>query len=118
MLVVVRSQRGLVPSTPACSSALEANLAPRTSRQRRRRVARAISVPRAKVVVPSCNASGKTHLAARLALAFYDSFKPGTPCDICGGPCGGAKVITTSSKWDHLHDNLWGEIRMAYPQMV
>lgn len=83
-----------------------------------RQIARAVSVPRSKVVVPSCNASGKTHLAARLALAFYDSFKPGTPCNICKGPCGGAKVITTSSKWDHLHDNLWGEIRVAYPEIV
>lgn len=83
-----------------------------------RRIARAVSVPRSKVVVPSCNASGKTHLAARIALAFFDSFKPGTPCDICGGPCGGAKVITTSSKWEHLKDNLWGEMRIAYPLMV
>jgi hypothetical protein len=83
-----------------------------------RKVSRAISVPRAKVVVPSCNASGKTHLAARLALAFYDSFKPGVPCAICKGPCGGCKIITTSSKWDHLSLNLWGEIRIAYPRMV
>lgn len=83
-----------------------------------RRIAKAVSQPRSKTVVPSCNASGKTHLAGRLALAFYDSFKPGTPCVICKGPCGGAKVITTSSKFDHLSDNLWGEIRMAYPAIV
>lgn len=83
-----------------------------------REIARAVSVPRSKTVVPSCNASGKTHLAARLALAFFDSFKPGVPCDICKGPCGGSKVITTSSKWEHLKDNMWGEMRMAYPAMV
>jgi hypothetical protein len=83
-----------------------------------RRIASAVSVPRSKVVVPSCNASGKTHLAARIALAFYDSFKPGTPCRICKGPCGGAKIITTSSKLEHLEDNLWGEIRVAYPDLV
>jgi phage terminase large subunit len=83
-----------------------------------RKIAKAISMPRAMVAVPSCNASGKTHLAARLALAFFDSFKPGTPCEICGGPCGGSKVITISSKWDHLKDNLWGGIRTAYPEMV
>ncbi len=82
------------------------------------KISKAISIPRAQVCVPSCNASGKTHLAARLALAFYDSFKPGVPCEICKGPCGGSKVITISSKYDHLRDNLWGGIRTAYPEMV
>lgn len=72
-------------------------------------------MPRSRTAVPSCNASGKTHLAARLALAFFDSFTPGTPCDWCEGPCRGAKIITTSSKKEHLEDNLWGEIRMALP---
>lgn len=83
-----------------------------------RKIAKAISIPRAKVAAPSCNASGKTHLAGRIALAFFDAFQPGTPCYICKGPCGGSKVITTSSKWDHLKDNLWGEIRLAYADMV
>lgn len=78
-----------------------------------RRIARAISSYRARVAVPSCNASGKTHLAGRLALAFFDSYAPGTPCMQCRGPCGGSKVITTSSKFDHLRDNLWGEIRRS-----
>lgn len=82
-----------------------------------KQVATALSVPRAKVAVPSCNASGKTWLAARLALAFYNAFTPGTPCAQCGGPCRGSKVITTSSKWEHLRDNLWGEIRSAYPKL-
>lgn len=82
-----------------------------------RKVALAISKRRARVAVPSCNASGKTHLAARLALAFYDSFTPGTPCEWCGGPCRGSKIITTSSKAQHLEDNLWGEIRMAFPEI-
>lgn len=81
-------------------------------------IARAVSHYRARVAVPSCNASGKTHLAGRIALAFYDSFTPGTPCVICDGPCGGAKVITTSSKFEHLKDNLWGEIRTTYPRIA
>jgi len=83
-----------------------------------RKIAAAISVPRAQVTVPSCNASGKTHLAARLALSFFDTFKPGTPCAICKGPCGGSKIITISSKYDHLALNLWGGIRTAYPEYV
>lgn len=79
-----------------------------------RRIAAAVSKRRARVAVPSCNASGKTFSAAQLVLAFYDSYTPGTPCIQCGGPCGGAKVLTTSSKLEHLRDNLWGEIRTAY----
>jgi len=83
-----------------------------------KKIATAISQPRAHVAVPSCNSSGKTWLAARVALAFYDAFTPGTPCEYCQGPCRGAKVITTSSKEGHLKDNMWGEIRMAYPQIM
>lgn len=83
-----------------------------------KRIGAALSVPRAKVAVPSCNASGKTWQAARYALAFYNSFTPGTPCVQCDptgrrGGCRGSKVITTSSKESHLRDNLWGEIRNA-----
>jgi len=81
-------------------------------------IATALSVPRARLAVPSCNASGKTFLAARLALAFYDAYTPGSPCAACDpdgtkGGCRGSKVLTTSSKETHLKDNLWGEIRMA-----
>lgn len=87
-----------------------------------RKIATAVSQFRSKVAVPSCNASGKTWLAARLALAFYNSFTPGTPCVQCDptgkrGGCRGGKVITTSSKESHLRDNLWGEIRAAAPKM-
>src|SRR5690349_21451192 len=62
-------------------------------------VADELSVPRAKVAVPSCNASGKTFLAARLALAFYDAYTPGAPCMQCDptgtrGGCRGSKVLT------------------------
>lgn len=81
-------------------------------------IALAASRYRSRVAVPSCNASGKTWLAARIALAFYDSFAPGTPCVLCGGPCGGSKVVTTSSKFEHLKDNLWGEIRTVHPRLV
>lgn len=88
---------------------------------KQREIAEALSQPFAQVVVPSCNASGKTWLAARLALAFFDAYTPGTPCEYCDptgttGGCRGAKVITTSSKKEHLLDNLWGEIRLAYPK--
>jgi hypothetical protein len=82
-----------------------------------RKIGRGLSAVRAKLAVPSCNASGKTWLAARLGLAFYEAFVPGTPCVLCGGPCGGAKVISLSSKEQHLRDNLWGEVRAAYAKM-
>ncbi len=87
-----------------------------------REIATALSEFRAKVAVPSCNASGKTWLAARLAIAFYNAFTPGTPCVQCDptgtrGGCRGSKVITTSSKESHLKDNLWGEIRAALPKL-
>lgn len=83
----------------------------------------ALSVPRSQVVVPSCNASGKTFLAARAALAFYDSYTPGAPCYVCDpngdkGGCRGCKVLTTSSKELHLKDNLWGELRLALSQLA
>ena len=81
-------------------------------------IAQAISHRRARVCVPSCNASGKTHLAARVAVAFYDAYTPGVPCQACRGPCGGSKVITTSSKFEHLKDNLWGEIRRIWPTIT
>jgi phage terminase large subunit len=87
-----------------------------------REIATLVSQFRAKVAVPSCNASGKTWLAARLAIAFYNAFTPGTPCVQCDpdgtrGGCRGSKVITTSSKESHLKDNLWGEIRAAIPKL-
>lgn len=83
-----------------------------------RKIATAVSKRRARVAVPSAVASGKSHLAARLALAFYDAYTPGVPCAECKGPCGGSKVITTASKFDHLRFVLWGEIRTAYAALV
>jgi hypothetical protein len=82
-----------------------------------------LSVPRAKLVVPSTNASGKTFIAANAVIAFYDVFTPGTPCFACDptgtkGGCRGCKVLTTSSKEIHLKDNLWGEIRMALADLA
>lgn len=83
-----------------------------------RRIGAAASKRRARVAVPSCNASGKTYLSARLALAFYDAFTPGTPCQQCGpGGCRGAKVLTTASQHEHLRDNLWGEMRLAEAEL-
>lgn len=82
-----------------------------------------LSKPRAKLVVPSTNASGKTFLAANAMLAFYDSYTPGTACEVCDpdgnrGGCRGAKVLSTSSKETHLKDNLWGEVRMAIADLA
>lgn len=77
---------------------------------KQREIARAVSVPRSKTVVPSCNASGKTMSAARIAAAFYMAYTPGVPCVACGGPCRGSKVLTTSSKEEHLKLNFWGEL--------
>jgi hypothetical protein len=79
-----------------------------------RRIGEAASQRRSRVAVPSCVASGKTYLAARLALAFYDAYTPGTPCAECGGTCGGSRVITVSSKHEHLRDILWAELRTAH----
>lgn len=83
-----------------------------------RRIATGTSAERARVAVPSCTASGKTWLAGRLALAFFDAYTPGVPCTICGGPCGGSKIITLASTFDHLRDVLWGEIRTTAAQLA
>lgn len=63
-----------------------------------------------------------TFLAARLALAFYDAYTPGAPCAACDptgtkGGCRGSKILTTSSKAEHLRDALWAEIRSAHAQL-
>lgn len=88
-----------------------------------RRIGQAASNYRSRVAVPSCNASGKTFLAARLALAFYDAYTPGAPCAQCDptgtkGGCRGSKILTTSSKAEHLRDALWAEMRLAYVQLA
>lgn len=88
-----------------------------------RRVLAELSVPRSQIVVPSCNASGKTFLAARAALAFFDAYTPGAPCASCDpdgtkGGCRGSKILVTSSKETHLRDNLWGELRLAIASMA
>lgn len=54
-----------------------------------------------------------TFLAARIAAAFYRAYTPGVPCVTCEGPCRGSKVITTSSKEEHLKLNLWGELAVV-----
>lgn len=88
-----------------------------------RRIAEAVSKRRARVAVPSCNASGKTFLAARIALAFYDAYTPGAPCAQCDptgtkGGCRGSKILTTSSKFEHLRDALWAEMRHAHASLA
>lgn len=90
---------------------------------RQQEILTGLSQPRAKLVVPSTNASGKTFLAANAMLAFYDAYTPGTPCIQCDpdgtrGGCRGSKVLSTSSKETHLKDNLWGEVRMALADLA
>lgn len=68
-----------------------------------KQIFRAISKPRARVAVPSCNSSGKTALAGLLAPTFYACYPD-------------AKVVTTSAREDQLRDNLWGEIRRWHGQ--
>lgn len=68
-----------------------------------KKIARALSKPRARVAVPSCNSSGKTAFAGAAALTFYAAFPD-------------AKVITTAAREDQLRDNLWGEIRRWHSQ--
>jgi phage terminase large subunit len=52
------------------------------------------------VAVKSCNASGKSYISARIALAFL-TLKPGSI------------VITTAPTWRQVKDVLWREIRTA-----
>lgn len=52
------------------------------------------------VAVKSCNASGKSHVSARIALAFLLN-KPGSI------------VITTAPTWRQVKDVLWREMRSA-----
>jgi hypothetical protein len=54
-----------------------------------------------RTTVRSCEASGKSHGAARLALAFLYNFPPAT-------------VITTAPTNRQVEDVLWREIRVAY----
>lgn len=53
-----------------------------------------------KVAVKSCNASGKSYIAARIALTFL-TLKPGSI------------VITTAPTWRQVKDVLWREMRTA-----
>jgi phage terminase large subunit len=53
------------------------------------------------VAVKSCNASGKSYIAARIALTFLQ-LKPGSI------------VITTAPTWRQVKDVLWREFRSAY----
>lgn len=52
------------------------------------------------VAVKTCNAAGKSYIAARIALAFL-TLKPGSI------------VITTAPTWRQVKDVLWREIRTA-----
>ncbi len=56
-----------------------------------------------KTAVPSCFASGKSHIAADIAAWWIQSHPPGM-----------AKVITTSSGWDQVRSILWQGIGRAH----
>lgn len=73
---------------------------------RQKHIARAISKPNARVVVPACWASGKSFLGGRIPLAYHLTYEP-TPPDA-------TKVVLTSSREDQLEDVLWSELRSAY----
>jgi hypothetical protein len=74
--------------------------------QRQREIIRAVvGVPRARVAVKACHASGKTWTAARAALAFFYLFP-------------GCRVITTAPTWTGVKTLLWSEIHQAHGQIV
>ena len=56
-------------------------------------IARAVEQPGARVIVPSCNGSGKTHLAADLAAHFALRWRHED-----------AMVVIIGSSWDQLRD--------------
>lgn len=56
-----------------------------------------------RVVVRSCESSGKSYVAARIALAFLYNYPPAT-------------VITTAPTNRQIEDVLWREIRSAFSQ--
>lgn len=70
-----------------------------------RKIARALSTPNARVVVPACFSSGKSFLGGALPLAFHMTFDP-------------SKVIMTSSREDQLEDVLWAELRRHYSNLI
>lgn len=81
-----------------------------------------VAHPDSLYVISNCIVTHNTFLAARLALAFYMAYTPGAPCIQCDpwgikGGCRGSKVITTSSKEEHLRDNMWGELRAAHSKI-
>lgn len=68
-------------------------------------VARTLSIPNARVVVPACWASGKSYLGGRIPLAYHETYNP-------------SKVVLTSSREDQLEDVLWSELRSAYNNSI
>lgn len=72
---------------------------------KQRQIARAISVPNSRVVVPACWASGKSYLGGRIPLAYHLTYQP-------------SKVVLTSSREDQLEDVLWSELRSSYHQSL
>lgn len=54
-----------------------------------------------RVVVPSCTSAGKSHTAARIAIAFLNLYTPST-------------VITTAPTFRQVESILWKEIGTAY----
>jgi hypothetical protein len=56
-----------------------------------------------RVAVASCTSSGKTAIAARIALAFLVAYPYST-------------VLTTAPSWEQVKVNLWKEIHVAYQE--
>ena len=70
---------------------------------RQRQIARDVFRHR-RVAVKACNSSGKTYIAARIALAWFFAH-PMT------------KIVTTAATWDGVKRQLWGELTQAFHQL-
>jgi hypothetical protein len=62
-------------------------------------IMRAVAVPRARVAVRSCHASGKTHTSARIVIWWVAT---------------GGVAISTAPTWTQTRRLLWGEIHKAH----
>lgn len=66
-------------------------------------IMRAVDVPGSRTAVPSCNGSGKSHIASRIICRFIDINEPGK-----------AFVFTTAPRSQQVRAVLWRYIRKAH----
>lgn len=60
--------------------------------------------PGSRVAVKACNSAGKTHMAARIVLAFFYLFP-------------GCKILTTAPSFTAVSRLLWGELAKAHSKL-